>query len=304
LALHLYYFIVTTDNYAPWAFSIGSSFFSELNANSLIRIAIALSLISIQGIFLNGLVTKHKFSRALSTIPGLTFILFSCFVLNPIILHPILIANLFLILALSSLFKLYKKFQPVGTIFNSGFYLGCAVLVYQPYLVYLVVLLTGLYALRNLNLREFLQMIFGFLLPFYLLQVVLWHQGTDQSVISVVTENFSIPNFNFDLEDFSWLKLLITMLIIGYALLGYNEVKKKKKFDAIKKIEIAYWMLLLSIPSLLFIPNLGISHLLILSVPIGLLVGLLLEAKKYVLVKEFSFLLFLAVHLAFLFGAF
>jgi len=99
-------------------------------------------------------------------------------------------------------------------------------------------------------------------------------------------------------------KPVIAVFVILVLVFNQNALRKKKKFDAIKKIELNYWSLLVSFFSLLFISVPANEHLILISLPIGLLGGLILESKENSVVKEFVFLSFLGLYIFLVIGAF
>ena len=301
--LHGYYFWLDADIPGfTWNYELLGQFFGFITTNKIVKVLFALILIIIQAILLNDLVIKHKLSRALSTIPGAMFILLSSTILVSEIFHPILIANLFFLLSIQSLFKIYKKHQPVVTIFNAGLFLALAAIVYPPYLIFSVILLLGLISLRNIELKETMQMVVGVLAPFYLLGVYLFFKGTLGDMLYNINSHSGIPwtDWEWTIQDLA--KSGLFLLLIFVAVLSNNSLQKKKKFDAIKKIELCNWILLLSFFSIFLMKNLGESHLMILSIPLSILTGLIMETKNNSVVKEFIFLILIAVHGAFILG--
>jgi len=278
-----------------------SSFFDFFPTN-LVKPVLSALLIILQALLLNHLVIKHKLSRALSTIPAAIFVLFSCFVLEPIIFHPALFANLFALLSLASLFKIYKKHLPVATIFNSGFYMTIASLIYPPYLIFLILLILGLFSLRNLSIKESLQLLIGCLAPIYFASVYFYFSGNFSLLTDHFYSNLSLPWKDIDFNLLLFTKVALTLITIIALVLYSNSAMKKKKYDAIKKIELSYWMLFLSLGSLFFTQVLSNSHLLLSSIPIAILGGLYMESKSNSITKEFLFILCIGVFIAFQVG--
>ena len=276
-----------------------SNLLSLLDDNKLFKVSLSVILIFIQALLLNNLIIRHKLSRALSTIPAAVFVLFSSFVIEDYHFHPVLIANVFCLLSINSLFKIYKKHLPIVTIFNSGFWMAVASIIYQPYIVYFIVLLIGLYSMRNLDLRESLQMFLGLLAPMGLIVVWAFYHGQLHTILLSVIDNFSVPDLS-KISLLNMLKPLLTLSFIILAGLFHNEIKKKKKFDAIKKIELGYWLMLFSIFTIFLMSPLQQPHLIIVSIPIAISLGLLLESKNNSVIKEFLFLLGIGVYVGFL----
>jgi len=260
---------------------------------------IAALLIATQAILLNNLVVKHKLSRALSTIPAALFVLYACFALESEIFHPALVANLFALLSLGSLFKIYKKHAPVATIFNSGFYMTMAAVFYPPYVVYLVLLILGLFSLRNLSVKESLQLLLGSLAPFYLGGVYFYFSGKLPVLVEHFYMNLSLPWRHAEFSFLSLIKVEFVLIVIMALIFFSNNAMKKKKYDAIKKIELSYWMLLLSTITVFLSSTLSEGHLLVASIPIGIISGLYMESKPNAIIKAFLFILLIASFVAF-----
>ena len=302
VALHGYYLLTPSSSTSIWNSPTQASIFSFVDTSKYIKIIFSIILIVVQAYLVNDLVIKHKLSRALSTIPAAVFVLYACWVLESDIFQPVLIANLFCILSLWNLFKIYKRHLPIVNIFNSGMYMTIAAVFYPPYIAYVIVLLLGLFSLRNLNLREIAQVICGVLLPYFLVCVYLFY--TDQLTTQVLSF-FNRVSFSGIFQNFNFLSLLkpiITILLIVFLILIHHGIKKKKKFDAIKKIELSYWMFFISLLSLFMIDPIKESHLMLLSLPISITIGLVLEHKDNSLIKEFCFLLAIGAYAAFVLG--
>lgn len=292
MVLHVYYFIVPTNAVVHWNASFLENVFGFVLSNVWSKITLSIVLILIQAYLVNDFVIKHKLSRALSTIPAAIFILYTIWVLESDVFQPILLSNLFCTLSIGSLFNIYKKHLPISSIFNSGLYMAIAAIIYPPYFIYLIVLLLGLFSLRNLALRESLQMVVGMGAPYFIISVILFFLDFDKAQFLNFILVFELPQLAYPFNILELLKPIIVFLLVIFTLVVHNKVKKKKKYDAIKKIELCYWMLLMGLMSTLFMnPLIPEAHLLLISTPLAILLGLLLEAKTNSVIKEFVFLL-------------
>lgn len=303
IVLHGYYIWLGGEEIETnWSFELLEKFFGFISANMYIKILASVILITLQAILVNDLVIKHKLSRALSTIPGAMFVILSATILISEIFHPILLANLFFILSIRSLYQIYKKHLPMVIIFNSGLFMALAALIYPPYIIFMLVLVLGLLSLRNMELRESLQMVAGILAPFYLFGVYLFFVGGLPIMWQHFSSNMGNPwtNWTWDIQSIAKPALFVILIL---TVIAFNDsLKKKKKFDAIKKIELCNWMLLLAVFTIFFMKDLGEYHLLIVSAPLAVLSGMIMEAKQNSIVKEFLFLILIAIHGAFILG--
>ncbi len=268
-----------------------------VNSNSLLQLIVSVVLVVAQALLISRYVTIHRLSRSLTLIPGAIFIIYVYILKDPENLNILILANLFFVLSIGSLFSIYKKHQPIAALFNAGFFLGLASVFYFPYLIYLIALIIGLYNLRNFNLKEFLQILFGFLAVYFLCSVYAYYINLFDTWCSYILGSFSIPSFDFS-DIHIWIKPIIFIAAVILITFGNNNLRKKKKYDAIRKIEFTYLLFFLSLLSIFMTEDIIISHLIIASVPMAILGGMLMERKEFYYFKEFIFLLLVGYLLA------
>lgn len=285
--LTLYEFQLPFNEVFDWTLPWINTFYGQL--------LYALILIYIQAILVSEIVIQNRLSRQLSIIPAAVFCLFCFWALHNSILDDVLLANFFLILSFRSLFAIYKKYKPIPTLFNAGFFLALAVIIYSPLIFFFIVCFFGLLSLRSLKITEFLQLSFGFLCPIFLAWVALYYKSSTGLLWDQLSLGFSVPDFS-DMNIPSTIKMSILILTLIFLVSQNSELLKKKTFDAIKKIELSYWMLFLSLVSLFFVKDPGQSHLISLSIPLAILAGLYLEMREKMTIKEFAFLLYLVFY--------
>lgn len=299
IALHIKLFI--TPEVTPVHLPLMDTLSSFLNSSSYIQSIVTVVLVLTQALLISRYITIHRLSRSLTLIPGAVFVLYSYSVLEPDNFNTILLANFFFVLSIGSLFQIYKKHQPIAALFNAGFYLGVASIIYFPYSIFLIALIIGLYNLRNFNLREFLQIFFGLMSILFLSTVNAFYQDKLDLWKAKFTESFSIPDFDFS-SNYTWVKPILLLIAILIILGLNNTLRKKKKYDAIRKIELTYSLCLLGFVSIFMVQNIELQHLMIMSLPISILGGMVLEQKEYYYVKEFLFLLLVGFFIATSYG--
>jgi len=299
-ALRSYFFISGESAKVDWIFNQVIDLNSLLGSN-IIQVIASIILIGSQGILLSNYVTEHRLSRELSVITGAIFILFVSSILEPKSFSVILIANLFCVLSFGSLFKIYKRYKPIATIFNSGFYLAIATVFYIPYIIFFIPLIFGLLSLRSFNLKEFFQLLSGFICAYFLISVLLFNLDGLSFYYEHIVRGFSWLSFDFSnlLGEVKMILLTITTVIL---FTFQNSLRKKKKFDAIKKIELVYWALFLGFLILFFTHSDTNDNLILLSCPVAILGGLIMESKDKKMVKEFVFAFLIVAYVIFVFG--
>jgi len=277
----------------PWQQDAFFDFYQMFPSKAL-QVGLSIVLIFAQALLISRYVIEHRLSRALSLIPGAIFILFVAVVMEPESMSMVLLANLFFVLGIGSLFRIYKKHKPIATIFNAGFFLGIATLIYFPYIIFFVSTILGLFSLRAANVKELVQLVTGFLTVFLFMGIYLFYQNDLSALNNIVAYNFSMPAFDLS-NPLAYVKLATLIFCVLAILFFQNSLRKKKKFDAIKKIELTFWQLILGFILLFFINNGHEEHMLIMSTPIAILAGLIFESRDGYIVKEFLFILFIGL---------
>ena len=295
VVLHFPFFFNWTSEDPGISLPIETSVFPGFLNKHIFQSLLSISLIALQAVIISRYVINNRFSRALSVIPGACFILYASFVLEDLSFHPVLLANLFFILAIGNLYRIYKKFHPVTNIFNAGLFLSIACLIYYPYFLFVVILILGLISLRNTSLFEFIQLVLGFLCGIFLVGVILYANGHLDLLGQMINTNFSVPHLDFsDLKGY--LKPGFILLIIIFLIINQNSIIKKKNFDVIRKLQLNYWILFTGFFSIFFIEELRELHLMTISFPVSVLGGLILEKKEKTLIREFIFLIALVLY--------
>jgi hypothetical protein len=102
-------------------------------------------------------------------LPGMAYMLLSSLFIEWNHFSAPLLINTFLILIFYRMVNLYNSSKPLGGIYNIGVMIGIVTLLYQPAIVYLLMLLFALYIMRPFRIREWLTGFLGFTTPYYFL---------------------------------------------------------------------------------------------------------------------------------------
>jgi hypothetical protein len=89
-------------------------------------------------------------------------------------LTPALISNSLLIWLLQRFMKLYNTPNPRASIFNTGLIASCAVLLYHPAVIMIMLAFFALAVLRAFKINEWLVLLMGLITPFYCLFSILF----------------------------------------------------------------------------------------------------------------------------------
>lgn len=252
-------------------------------------------LLLLQAFVLNSIVNNFKLAKEYSFVPAICFVLLHFSYFNIDGCSPVLIANSFILWAVYSLFGSYEKRVSLGTIFNAGFSVAMATLFYHGYAVYSLWVVVGLLIIRSFDLQEFLILLAGYCIPFFLMGTYHFLDGNlafwIQSELSVHYNTMEILyNANTDLYLLLGIMTIPTLLALGNLQGLYFKTTSREK----KYIQVMLIMPVIGLFSFLLQSNIYSYHYLIFIVPSSVLLSLaLLSYKSLAYAEAIHFLLFM-----------
>lgn len=265
---------------------IAKYIFSDLLNSGIWQSIIACVIIFLIGNFINRAVIQNRLSKHLTLLPGLFFILITAGMPSGLILSPAMLSCFFIMLLLLNLYRTYKNKDSAVHIFNTGFYIGMATLLYPANSFLIFFGLIGLLNLRSLKFQDLINYFSGIFVPAFLLFT--YYYWYDQS--SLIYEYFQIDKGIFALFSPFQPSTLVYFVSIGliviYAISRYNVFTLKNSIQVQRKIDIIYWLMLSSFFMLFFVNGITFTHLVILSIPFAIFVGLSYEKVKSRLMAE------------------
>ncbi|MCX6290776.1 MAG: DUF6427 family protein [Bacteroidetes bacterium] len=132
---------------------------------------IAVALVSLEAIYMNNLFNRHEVLGKNSYLPAFLYVLLMSFALPVLWLHPVLIANIFLLVALDKTFSLFKNETAALALFDGGFMISMASFFYFPAVLFFAWFIISIAILRPFSFREWLIACIGFVLPYFFMSV-------------------------------------------------------------------------------------------------------------------------------------
>lgn len=265
----------------------------------LARHILALCLIFFQAAFFGILLIQNKAYNDSTYVPALVFGLLCLFSFDMLSFSPELLASTVLLLALNNLFKEIEfRIERDETILNLGVYLGAATLLIFSYIIFLFGTILILFLFTRLNLRKFLLLLYGFVLPHALLVLLYFVWGET----GALWHYYYQPNLTFHREMLIGLGGVLVLAAVPFvyfifSLFMLNRQARFTKYQSQLFQVMFQWMLFCVLQLLItreftphslviFIPSLAyfISHYLLLirrrwiaeTMLWGFLVGILL----------------------------
>lgn len=246
---------------------------------------ISFALIFCQAILINYLVEKNEIIDTTTYMPALAYIILMSLQPEMFSLHPIVIANLFMLLVVHKLMQTYRKETAYSDAFSTGFFISIAMLFYVPSVVFILLLWIGFILIRPFIWREWVISAIGLILPWiYLLFIYFWNGKLgmleyDAIYYTIITPRKFIDVFSFAIAEYFQIVVLLIASVFasGKLLSSYG----KGTVRARNNLLLLVWFFVLAFASVFLAPEYSIPHLSFLSIPFAIfLSSYLLFAKR------------------------
>jgi hypothetical protein len=197
--------------------------------SSVGRIIFPVLLIFFQASFFAIILIRNKAYADSTYIPALIFGVLCCFSFDIFSASPELLGSTFLLMSINNLFKEIEfKIQRDEIILNLGFYLGLASLFIFSFSIFLIASIIILLVFTRINLRKYLLLLLGFLLPHVFLLCYYFYRNET----SLLVQNFYLPNVTFQGKDFISLASLLVLLAtpILFLFLSFFKLNTEGRF--------------------------------------------------------------------------
>jgi len=246
---------------------------------------ISCMLILCEALLLNFIIEKNEIINTTTYLPALIYILLMGLQPEMFSLHPIIISNLFILLALHKLMQTYRKETAYSGAFDTGFFISLACLFYAPSIVFVLMFWIGLIIIRPFIWREWVLSLLGFLLPFvYLLFVYFWTdklQTLEQDMLykTIISTNKSLHTITFSLAGSLQALILLSALFLssGRFLNDFGKGTVRLR----NYLLLLVYCFILALISIILAPEYSIVYLSFLAIPFSVFfTSYLLFAKK------------------------
>lgn len=177
----------------------------------------AFLLIFVQTMLINRICTDQKMLPKPNYLPGMAYMLLSSLFVEWNHFSAPLLINTFLILMFYRMINLYNTSKPLGGIYNVGVMMGIVTLLYQPAIVYVLMLPFTLYIMRPFRIREWLTGFLGLTTPYYFLAL-------EPLFTNHWNWSYLLPSIHFDfpaMPSSIFITVSIILLVIPFISGGY-----------------------------------------------------------------------------------
>lgn len=285
--------VVDFSNASPvfqWVLNLGSPFFST---------AIALLIIVISALILNDVINKNEIFIRNTFLPALIYLISMSAIKEHQVLSPIVISNLFWILAFKRLFNIYSQVPCKKEVFDATVLILFGGLFYFPSILMVALVWVALIILRPFVWREWVLPFFAFIIfGVYYIVALIWRN----------TFNNWLDYFTFDSEQYSSINIAISWpyyVLLGVAVIlvsfsGYT-ILRQYKASSLRFRKIIFFFLFIIILSITilsivqYFSNENV-YLLVGAVPLSLLITFYFNyAKKEWLSQLYFYTMFISI---------
>ncbi len=290
--LHLHVFMLPSDWKPDNAGILSHLLYSVWNVNSLESKIAAVALVVFQSIYVSFFVNHFKLSKEYSYFPAAFYLLMMAFTRESDTLTPVLLGSTFLSVALLELYQVYKKDRVNGHIFNVGFWISVGSLFYLPIGIFLLFGYIGILILRSFHFKEWLVMLLGFFVPWFLTGTCFFAVDKFKGFLSIqFANNIGFLDFAFKPGFELYFRVAVLLLCLLIVLFGFRNYLYKKNIQTQKYINLLFYTLVVLSITPLFQNNVHLEHAIVFCMPFSIFISLSFLNIKTKPIAEFFFIL-------------
>jgi len=227
-------------------------------------------------------------------IPSFLYVFFSAITLTNALIHPALMANIFILLSLIYVTDTYRDEFALSKIFNAAFFISLAMFFYINYAFFIVFFFIVLLVLRPFSWREWLIGIAGLLAPVFIYFCIGYLTNIRFSDFFTYLLNL-FTNFQRPLLSEYFYPLFLGLIILVGLGIGKHVTKGLGgKIKTQKNLSLMYWLLLLSLINFFSKNNTSYFPLIASVIPISVLLSDYFYNIKQLKIANTLFFLLLA----------
>jgi hypothetical protein len=286
------------DNVSPLSALIYWGLYEVAGSSVIMYHILAMVLVFAQAVLFNQILLKKNVYSDKNYLPALFYVLFSCSSFDMLTLSPPLISLIFLLLVIRNILSLSENAFD-REIFNTGLYLGIAILLYLPNFVFLAFVGVGFALFRTVSMRQYL--LFGYGIIFVLGLLFLYYFWIGGFKYLLQNYLFTVLSANFS-SSLRWQTLVMVLLFPAFFLiLGVIRVFVETSFinfQSNTQLLLLLWFVTAVLTNL-FASNLSTYHLILLAPVFSLFVTyFFLLYKKRFLREVLFFVLLIGIGLS------
>jgi hypothetical protein len=235
---------------------------------------ISFILIFSEALLVNYIVEKNEIINTNTYLPALVYITIMSLQPTMLTLSPIIISNLFMLLALHKLMHTYRKETAYSETFDTGLFISIGCLFYTPSIIFILLIWIGLVIIRPFVWREWVLSLIGLSLPWiYMTFAYFWINKLDMLTYDVFYQTIATTSKSIStiaLSSSNIFQILILLLAIFFSINKFNIDFKKGTVRSRNNLLLLLYFLFLSVASIFMAPQYSICYLSFLAIPFSI----------------------------------
>jgi hypothetical protein len=259
---------------------------------------VAFVLLLIQAFLFNYIVDKYELTGKASYLPILMYVVFTSFAPGLLYLHPVLFANIFILLALNRVLGTYRQTTALSPCFDAGFLTAIASLFYFPAVFLLLFIFIAVIVLRPFSWREWAIVLLGFLLPYiyantyYFLVNGLDYLWIDKMVFPIIYRDIQ---FTGQMAQ-PYSELILFVVIAAVLSIGRGADAGNRSVQHRSNVTVLRWLFIIGALTLFVTPDLNYIYFFVALLPLLILItGYFLWARMVWLAEIVMWMLVLTI---------
>lgn len=214
----------------------------------IIKQIITLFIVLIGAFLVNFLCVNEEITSKSNYLPALFYVLFCFSSSNKSTIDPLLVGNVFVLIALYFIFNSYRKDNMLNDSFKGGLFLGLASFFCTEYILVFIIGFIAFMILRAFNWREWLVFFIGLITPIYIFLGLSYLFNSNRLVEIITLSKLLMASTHLPIiSEYYFLFLIVSIFLMVLAIFfnlskGFgNKVKTQKiKF-------VLLWLLLIDV---------------------------------------------------------
>ncbi|MEZ4936117.1 MAG: DUF6427 family protein [Crocinitomicaceae bacterium] len=279
--LWLFSFYTEAQEQYHYSLPFMGEIFERINQNSLLAYLLSILFISLGSFLINSIFNKYEYFDRFIFLPALLYALGMSSTGHLLYFNPIIISNLFVLLAYQQLLKIDRKEGAKSQVFNFGLLIGVSSIFYITNVILFPAVLFVLISVKGFNFKEIILAFAGIFTPLiYILVYAYLFAGekfTDYYSQLEFTVHFKTDWTYYEIVFYSGLILIsiiaLFMLVPRYAKAGLRYKKIIKVY-----IHFSFWILIWTIFNFFYLE--AINFTAFLTIPLTFLLTFYLVYLK------------------------
>jgi hypothetical protein len=234
-----------------------------------------------------------------SALPAIIYVITISSVKTLQTLHPVHIATLCILIAISYIFDTYQKREEIPSTFNASFFIAAASLFYLPAAILLPMIWISIFVLQKSdNWRLLVVPVLGFCVPWFFFWTVSFLNDTINNFLPIIKNILWSRNNAYLFDPVFLVKSALILLLIIFGSISFLTDYQSIKISARKYFTIFYWMFGIVLLTALFLVTIGNEFVGLIAIPATVIISYFFLAGGKYFWKELFFLVYIGVMLA------